>query len=84
VGAHMGTDQELRQAMAMLTEHPARLLRLSDYGLAVGSRADLVLWETRQPEEVISALAPPRLVVKGGRVTVEHERVVREAWRGRD
>jgi cytosine deaminase len=84
VGAHMGTDQELRQALAMLTEHPARLLRLSDYGLAVGSRADLVLWETRQPEEVISALAPPRLVVKGGRVTVEHERVVREAWRGRD
>ncbi len=84
VGAHMGTTEDLRRALAMVTEQPARLLRLHDYGLTVGSRADLVLWETRQPQEIVSALAPLRLVVKGGRVTVEHEHVTRESWRGGD
>ncbi|HSB71189.1 MAG TPA: amidohydrolase family protein [Candidatus Methylomirabilis sp.] len=81
VGAHMGAAPEIQQALAMLTEHPARILRLPDYGLRIGGRADLVLWETERPEEIITALAPPRLVVKGGRVTVEHERTVREPWR---
>ena len=83
VAAHMGTSREIQQALAMLTEYPARILRLGDYGLTVGSRADLVLWETERPEEIIAALAAPRLVVKGGRVTVEHERTVREPWRNR-
>jgi cytosine/creatinine deaminase len=83
VGAHMGTARDLGNALAMLTEHPARILRVADYGLAVGCRADLVLWETRRPEDIVAALAPPCLVVKAGRVTVEHERTVREPWRDR-
>jgi len=82
VGAHMGTRHEIQQALAMVTDYPARILRLPDYGLAVGSRADLVVWEAERPEEIITALAPPRLVVKRGRITVEHERSVREPWRG--
>jgi cytosine deaminase len=81
VGAHMGTGREVRQALAMLTIHPARILRLPDYGLRAGAQADLILWETERPEEIVTALAPPRLVVKRGRVTVEHERIVRELWR---
>jgi cytosine deaminase len=82
VAAHMGTTQDLGQALAMLTRHPARILRVPDYGLAVGCRADLVVWETERPEEIVAALAPPRLVVKAGRITVEHERAIREPWRG--
>jgi len=81
VGAHMGTTREIQQALAMVTEYPARILRLPDYGLAVGSQADLVLWDTDRPEEIVTALAPPRLVVKRGRIIVEHERTVREPWR---
>lgn len=81
VGAHMGAGPEIQQALAMLTEQPARILRITDYGLSVGSRADLVLWETERPEEIITALAVPRLVVKAGRVTVEHRRSVEEPWR---
>ena len=81
VGAHMGTPREIQQVLAMLTEYPARILRIADPGLTVGARADLVLWETGRPEEIIAALAVPRLVVRGGRVTVEHERSVREPWR---
>ncbi len=81
VAAHMGTPAEIRQALAMLTEYPARILRLADYGLRVGAQADLVVWETQRVEEIITALAQPRLVVKRGRLSVEHTRAVAEPWR---
>jgi cytosine deaminase len=81
VGAHMGSAGALRDALAMITEHPARILRVPAYGLSVGSGADLVVWDTERHEEVISALVPCRLVVKAGRVSVEHERRTREPWR---
>lgn len=81
VGAHMGTDAELGQVLEMLTTQPARILRISDYGLGVGSRADLVVWEAERAEQVVSAQRPCRLIVKAGRVTVEHARSVREPWR---
>jgi cytosine deaminase len=81
VGAHMGTVAEQAEVLRMLTEYPARLLRLASYGLAVGCQADLVVWETERVEEIVAALAAPRLVVKRGRVTVEQERTVREPWR---
>jgi cytosine/creatinine deaminase len=81
VGAHMGTDAELGQVLEMLTTQPARILRISDYGLGVGSRADLVVWEAERAEQVVSAQRPCRLVVKAGRVSVEHARSVREPWR---
>ena len=83
VGCHMGTGQGLRDALAMLTEHPARILRLPDYGLDVGRRADLVVWEAENPEDIVAALPPRRLVVKRGRITIEHEHTLREHWRGR-
>ena len=81
VAAHMGADPELRQVLDMLTEHPARILRLPDRGLTVGGRADLVIWEAERAEDVVAALAPCRLVVKAGRVSVEHARAVAEPWR---
>ena len=79
--AHMGTDRDVADVFAMLTEHPARLLRLPDYGLRVGARADLVLWETERPSEVVTTMAPRRLVVKAGRLSIRHERTCTELWR---
>jgi cytosine deaminase len=81
VAGHMGTAPELRALLDTITVHPARLLRLADYGLAVGCRADLVVWECARPEDVVATLPPRSLVIKGGRVTIEHERRVRERWR---
>jgi cytosine deaminase len=81
VAAHMGADPELRQVLDMLTAHPARILRLPGYGLAVGGRADLVIWEAERVEDVVAALAPCRLVVKAGRVSIEHGRSLAESWR---
>jgi cytosine deaminase len=78
---HMGAESDVARVLAMLTEQPARILRLPDYGLHVGACADLVLWETERPAEVVTTMAPRRLVVKGGRVSVQHERVCTEFWR---
>jgi cytosine deaminase len=82
VGAHMGAEPELRQVLDMITTHPARILRLPGYGLLAGAPADLVVWDTDRPEEVLTALSPCRLAVKAGRVTVEHARSIAEPWRG--
>lgn len=80
--AHMGTEREVRDVLAMMTEHPARMLRLPEHGLRVGARADLVLWETERPAEAVTTMAPRRLVVKAGRLSLQHERTCTEFWRG--
>lgn len=81
VAAHMGADPELRLVLDMLIAHPARVLRTPGHGLAPGDRADLVVWEAERAEDVVAALAPCRLVVKAGRVSIEHARAVAEPWR---
>jgi cytosine/creatinine deaminase len=81
VAAHMGTRELMRDLVATITSHPARILNLRDYGCGAGCRADLVVWECERLEEIVMALPPRRLVVKAGRVTVEHDRRVVERWR---
>jgi cytosine deaminase len=81
VGCHMGTRRDLLDAFAMLTDHPARILRRTGYGIGVGCRADLVIWDAERAEDIVATMAPRRLVVKSGRVTVEHEHTIREPWR---
>ena len=81
VGCHMGTRTDLLEVLAMLTRHPARILRVDDYGLDVGCRADLVVWEAERAEDVIATQAARRLVVKRGRVSVEHRHAATFSWR---
>ena len=71
IGCHMGTQSDLLDVLAMLTRHPAQILRITDYGLDAGCRADLVVWEAERADEVVATLAPRHLVVKRGHVTVE-------------
>ena len=78
---HMGTERDVADVFAMLTANPARLLRLADYGLRAGARADLVLWETERPAEVVTTMAPRRLVIKAGQLSIEHHRSCTELWR---
>ena len=81
VAAHMGTPADLRQLVEALTTHPARILRLRDYGLVPGAHADLVVWDCDRVEEVVAALPGRVLVMRRGRVTVQHERRRHEHWR---
>ena len=81
VAAHMGTRDLMRDLVATITSHPARILNLRGYGVAAGCRADLVVWDCERPEEIVMALPARRFVVKAGRVTVEHDRRTVERWR---
>ena len=79
--AHMGTERDVGDILAMLTEYPARMLRLPEHGLRIGARADLVLWETERAAEAVTTMAPRWLVVKAGRLSIQHERTCTELWR---
>ena len=81
LAAHMGTPAELRALLATITTHPARLLRLADYGLTPGSRADLVVWDCARAEDVAATLPARTLVVKRGRVSVEARHEIVDRWR---
>ena len=81
VAAHMGTPADRRRLLNAITFHPAAILRLPDYGLDPGCRADLVVWDCERVDDVVAARPPRTLVVKRGRVTLQHERRLVERWR---
>ena len=62
-----GTDSDLDECFHMVTDRPARIMRRSDYGIAVGNPADLVVWNAQTPTEVIATVAQPITAFKRGR-----------------
>jgi len=62
-----GTEGDLSDCFAMLTDRPARILRRKDYGVAVGNPADLVVWNAQTPAEVVATVAQPVMGFKRGR-----------------
>ena len=62
-----GTEKDLAECFALVSERPARILRKDDYGIAVGNPADLVVWNAKSPAEVIATVAQPLVGFKRGR-----------------
>lgn len=62
-----GAVKDLAECFAMVTDRAARILRRSDYGIAVGNAADLVVWNAKTPAEVIATVAQPVMGFKRGR-----------------
>jgi len=81
VGAHLGTERDRGEVLRMLTEYPAKLLRLPPCGPGLGLQADLVVWDAPRLDDVVAGQAAPWIVVKRGRVTVERVQTIREPWR---
>lgn len=69
--AQVGTPEALRDCFAMLTDRSARLLNLTDYGIAVGNPADLVVLDAPSPEAAVAEIRRPVAVFKRGQMTVE-------------
>src|SRR6185503_5765027 len=67
---HFGTVDDLVLVLRMATEHGASALRLPDYGVREGARADLVLLDCAEPAEAVGAIPERSMVIKNGRVTV--------------
>jgi cytosine/adenosine deaminase-related metal-dependent hydrolase len=61
-------DDEVDLALDVCTYGGARAMKLKNYGLKVGSRADFVLVEGETPTDAVVTRAPRKLVVKGGRI----------------
>nr|AHZ45686.1 amidohydrolase [uncultured bacterium] len=64
-----GTNEDLAECFALVSDRPARILRKEDYGIAVGNPADLVVWNAKSAAEVIATIAQPTMGFKRGRRT---------------
>jgi cytosine/creatinine deaminase len=72
----IGEAHRLRECFAMLTGRSARLMRLKDYGIAVGNPADIVVFDAATPEETIAEVRGPLAAFKRGVLTVTRPRAV--------
>ena len=68
VGAHMGGEADMAEALGMVTTAPARILGRPMHGPVSGARADLVVLDATTLAEVVGGVPGRILVVKGGRV----------------
>ena len=59
--------KDLGVCFEMITDRAAQLMRLADYGIAVGNAADLVVWVEKSPADVIAKCALPLAGFKRGR-----------------
>jgi cytosine/creatinine deaminase len=66
--AHMTAPSEIDAAFDFVTYNAARALRLQDYGLEPGSKADLNILTAPTVREVLRRQQPPRRVIRGGKV----------------
>jgi cytosine deaminase len=70
-----GNDDEVRALWDMTTTQAAKLMRLKDYGVAVGAPADLVMLDAPDPVMALRTVAPVLAAFKRGRRTVTREPV---------
>jgi len=69
--AHLTTRDDIAYALRAITDAPALAMRLSDYGLAAGMRADLMVMPAASWEEVLRLQLPPESVWFKGRLVAE-------------
>ena len=67
--SQIGNPAGIAECFEMVTQRPARLLRLKDHGIAVGSSADLTVIDAPTREDAVQQLAPVLYGFKRGRQT---------------
>ena len=70
-------DEELAAAFDVVTAAGAKALRLEDYGIAVGAKADFVTLDATHVPEAVVAVPRGRRVFKAGRLVAENGAVIR-------
>jgi len=71
---HVSRPADLAGCLDMITGSAARLMRLSDYGIAFGGPADLVCLDANNPTDAIATLAQPLWGIKRGRTSFTRPR----------
>lgn len=64
--AHLMGEAEFAELFEMITEAPARILGLERYGLSVGGRGDLVVFDAETPKEAMRRSAARKILVRNG------------------
>jgi len=72
----VGARADILECFNMITTRSARLMNLKNYGLEVGTAADLVVLDSENPEAAVAELAPVLFAFKRGRRTVTREPAV--------
>ena len=65
----VGDPKGLEECYEMVTTRPARLMRLADYGIEVGSPADLVVLDCESRSAAVTEVVSPIMGFKRGRRT---------------
>ena len=66
---HVARPHDLAGCLHMVTDDAAKLLRATDYGIKMGSPADLVLFDATDAAGAVAELAQPLWGMKAGRRT---------------
>jgi cytosine deaminase len=67
--AQVGAQGDVRECFHMITERPARLMRLKHYGLTAGDFADLLVFDCERIETAVAEIVQPCCGFKRGRKT---------------
>ena len=60
--------------IGMVTTRSAKLMNKTDYGIAVGNPADVVVIDAASPRQAVAELREPLVVFKNGKRTVTRQR----------
>jgi cytosine deaminase len=71
--SQVGKQADMKACFDMITRRPAQLMRLEEYGLAVGKSADLIVLDAAEPAMAVAELAPVLYAFKRGRMTVSRQ-----------
>lgn len=69
--AQLGRRADMLCCLDMVTAAPARLMRCTDYGIAVGNAADMIVMDAVDPARAVAEIAPPLMGFKRGVKTFE-------------
>ena len=64
--ARLGRASDIAACLDMVTSLPAKLMNLTDYGIAVGHAADIVALDCRDGHAAVAELAQPLFALKAG------------------
>jgi cytosine deaminase len=67
--AQIGRPAALASCFDLVTALPAKLMKLRDYGIAIGHPADLVVLDCKDRKQAVAELARPLFGIKNGRRT---------------
>ena len=71
--AHMTSVDEMRGAFGFVTGNAARALRLADYALEPGCRADVNVLAAPTIQHMLRLQQPPAWVIKDGQVLARND-----------